>query len=348
MHLALERGVPQEERHKVALGSLTDWDAARVFLEVVRCGSFRSAAERLELSINVVRRRIDDFERQIGATLFTRDVHGTRLTDEGSLVVSAVERMEAASFDLLRAGNSVTNALSGEVRVAITEGLGTFWLAPRLVEFQQSFPNILVDLQCAMRSADVSRDEADVAIHLSQPVALDVKVVRLGRVHLMFFASQKYIETYGAPKTQGELIKHRLVMQVADRAAAKEAFESFFPGYSQRDLLVMRTNVSSANYWAVANGAGIGVFPTYACALGGKIIPLEVELRRPYDIWLSYHPGSGRIPRVRHMIDWLVEAFNPAKFPWFKDEFIHPSEFKSVYNGETLTHLFGGFSTEGW
>src|SRR5258708_39502013 len=111
MHLALERGVPREERQKVALGTLTDWDAARVFLEVVRCGSFRSAAERLELSINVVRRRIDDFERKIGATLFTRDVHGTRLTDEGALVVSAVERLEAAAVHLLRAGNSVANTV---------------------------------------------------------------------------------------------------------------------------------------------------------------------------------------------------------------------------------------------
>ncbi len=347
MHLALERGVPQEERDRAALGSLTDWDAARVFLEVVRCGSFRSAAERLELSINGVRRRIDDFERQIGATLFTRDAHGTRLTEEGSLVVSAVERMEAASFDLLRAGSSVTNTLSGEVRVAITEGLGTFWLAPRLVEFQQSFPNILVDLHCAMRSADVSRHEADIAIHLSRPAALDVKLVRLGRMHLMFFASRKYLETYGVPTTAEELVKHRLVMQVTDQIAAKEAFESLFPGYSPRDLLVMKTNVSSAHYWAVANGAGIGVFPTYACALGGKMIPLEIELRRPFDIWLSYHPGTGRIPRVRHMIDWLVEAFNPAKFPWFKDEFVHPREFKAVYKGESLTHLFGGFSTEG-
>jgi DNA-binding transcriptional LysR family regulator len=347
MRLTPERGVPQKERPKATLGSLTDWDAARVFLEVVRCGSFRSAAERLQLSINVVRRRIDDFERQIGATLLTRDVHGTRLTDEGALVVSAVERMEAASFDLLRAGNSVTNPLSGEVRVAITEGLGTFWVTPRLVEFQQSFPNIIVDLQCSMRSADVSRDEADIAIHLSPPVAPGVEMVRLGRVHLMCFASQKYLETYGMPRTTGEFTKHRLVMQVADRVAAKEAFDAILPGYSQRDLLVMKTNVSSANYWAVASGAGIGMLPTYACALGGKIIPLEVELRWAYDIWLSYHPGSGRIPRVRQMIDWLVEAFNPVKFPWFKDEFIHPSEFNSVYKGETLTQLFGGFSTEG-
>src|SRR4030088_1206934 len=253
MRLVLERGVPQEERSKVAVGSLTDWDAPRVFLEVVRCGSFRSAAERLELSINVVRRRIDDFERQIGATLFTRDVHGTHLTQEGSLVVSAVERMESASFDLLRAGNSLANTLSGEVRVAITEGLGTFWLAPRLVEFQQAFPNIIVDLHCAMRSADVSRHEADIAINLSRPAAPDVKLVRLGRMHLMFFASQKYIDTYGVPRTVDDFAKHRLVMEVGGPTAAKESFESFFPGHSQGDLLAMKTNVSSANYWAVAN-----------------------------------------------------------------------------------------------
>ena len=69
MSLTLERGVPQEERRKVSLGGLADWDAARIFLEVVRCGSSRSAAERLGLSINLVRRRIDDFERQVGATL---------------------------------------------------------------------------------------------------------------------------------------------------------------------------------------------------------------------------------------------------------------------------------------
>ncbi|MDE2378222.1 LysR family transcriptional regulator [Bradyrhizobium sp.] len=344
MHLLAERGVPSEERQKAILGGLSDWDAARIFLEVVRSGSFRSAAERLSLSINAVRRRIDDFERQIGATLFTRDVHGTHLTDEGAVVASAVERMEAATFDVLRASDTVAGATTGEVRVAVTEGLGTFWLAPRIVEFQQAHPNILVDLHCAMRSADVSRHEADVAIHLSRPSALDIKLVRLGRMHLMFWAGPKYVEKFGAPRTAAELIKHRLVLQFADQIAAKETFASFFPGVAERDLLVMKTNVSSANYWAVANGAGIGVFPSYACALGGKLIPLEVELNRPLDIWLSYHPGSGRIPRVRHMIDWLLDAFNPARFPWFKDEFVHPREFKDV--GEPLTQLFGGSSTE--
>jgi DNA-binding transcriptional LysR family regulator len=350
MHLAVERGVPQEERRRVALSSLTDWDAARVFLEVARCGSFRSAAERLGLSINAVRRRVGDFERQTGSTMFIRDVHGARLTEEGVHVLAAVERMEAASFDLLRASLSATSALSGEIRVAVTEGLGTFWIAPRLVEFQRSFPSILIDLHCANRLADVSRHEADISIQLSQPAALDVKQVRLGRTHLMFFASERYLATYGEPKTVAELAKHRLVMQLADEATAGDAFANLFPGYSERELVVMKTNVSSANYWAVANGAGIGVFPTYAHALGGneKMIPLDIDARWSLDIWLSYHPGSGRIPRVRHMIDWLIEAFNPAKYPWFGDQFIHPRELNAVYMGEPLTHSLGGsIPTEG-
>jgi len=169
-------------------------------------------------------------------------------------------------------------------------------------------------------------------------------------MHLMFFASEQYLATYGEPKTVAELAKHRLVMQLADEATAGDAFANLFPGYSERELVVMKTNVSSANYWAVANGAGIGVFPTFAHALGGneKMIPLDIDARWSLDIWLSYHPGSGRIPRVRHMIDWLIEAFNPAKYPWFGDEFVHPRELNAVYMGEPLTHSLGGsIPTEG-
>jgi DNA-binding transcriptional LysR family regulator len=347
MHLAVERGVPPEERQRVAFGALTDWDAARIFLEVARRGSFRSAAERLGLSINAVRRRVDDFERQTGAITFIRDVHGARLTDEGALVLSAVERMEAASFDLLRARPSATEALSGEIRLSVTEGIGTFWLNLRLSEFQRIYPSILVDLHCAIRSADVSRNEADIAVHLVRPTAPDLKLLRLGRMHLMFYASEQYLETFGTPHTAQELVKHRLVVQVAEESASKVVFENLFPGHAPRDLVVMKTNVSNANYWAVANGAGIGVLPTFAGAIGGKMIPLEIDLRWSFDIWLSFHPSSGRIPRMRHMIDWLVEAFNSAKYPWFRDEFLHPRELKAVYMGEPLTHLFGGSSTEG-
>jgi len=90
---------------------------------------------------------------------------------------------------------------------------------------------------------------------------------------------------------------------------------------------------SSANYWAIAKGAGIGLLPTYASAIGAKVVPIDIDLHRPFDIWLSYHPASRGIPRVSHMIDWMIEAFNPVQFPWFRDEFIHPNELPKNVQG---------------
>jgi hypothetical protein len=75
------------------------------------------------------------------------------------------------------------------------------------------------------------------------------------------------------------------------------------------------------------------------------MVPLDIEQQKHFDIWLSYHPGCGGIPRVRQMIDWPVETFNSTKYPWLKGDFVNPTELKSVYKGESLTQLFGGFST---
>ena len=39
----------------------------------------------------------------------------------------------------------------------------------------------------------------------------------------------------------------------------------------------------------------------------------------------------------------LFRSFSPQKFPWFRDEFIHPRELASAYRGEPLVNMFAGF-----
>src|ERR1043166_5965732 len=212
-----QRRVPPVERRTVNAPAMPDWESVRIFLEVVRRGSFRSAAEYLGQSVNLLRRRIDELEHQMGTTVLTRHFDGVRTTTEGEQILAAAKQMEAASFDLMRARDRAVPSFAGEVRIAVTEGLGTFWLTPRLVEFQKSYPRLLVDLSCAMRSADVLRLEAEAGVQLSKPTAPDLKIVRLGRLHSMLFAGQPYIDTYGQPKTREELLKHRIVLQVADQ-----------------------------------------------------------------------------------------------------------------------------------
>src|ERR1043165_534094 len=83
--------------------AIPDWEAAHTFLEVARCGSFRSAALKLSQSINVLRRRMDAFERELGVSLLIRHINGVHLTPEGEKIFAAALQMESASFDLLRA-----------------------------------------------------------------------------------------------------------------------------------------------------------------------------------------------------------------------------------------------------
>jgi DNA-binding transcriptional LysR family regulator len=344
MQTPQQRGVPIPEREGYGHGSATtNWDAIRIFLEVARRGSFRSASDQLGQSINALRRSISELEHQLGITLFTRHVDGVRTTAEGEEILTAARQMEAASFNLIRARDRSVPSLAGEVKLAVTEGLGTFWLAPRLVEFQRAHPKLLVDLSCEMRSADILRLEADASVQLSKPSNPDLKIIKVGRLHTMPFAGQPYIDAYGLPKTREELLRHRIILQVAEHTLAQENYDRLFPGIPQPGFVALRTNTSSAHLWAITKGAGIGMVPTYAHAIGGRMTPVDIGLHVPYDIWLTYHPDSARIARVRRMIDWLIDAFDPKRFPWFRDEFIHPNDLPKEYKGASIVNLFEGF-----
>ena len=305
-------------------GRMANWDLVRIFLEVARFGSFRAAAEQLNMSANFLSKRISLLERAYKTTLMTRHVDGIRLTREGLQVLEAAKRMEEASFGL--------------------EGLGTFWLAPRLVEFQRAYPGLLVDLKCEMRSADVMRLEADLAVQLEHPNKPDLKRIKIGRLHIMPFVSPSYVEIYGMPKSADDIRQnHRIVIQDAEQTKGNELYEKY-AGREQLGFVAMRNNVSTAHLWSIAKGAGIGWLPTYVPALGDPLIPLDIGFQFEFDIWLTYHPDAKKIPRVRQLIDWTVQSFDGRKYPWFSDEFVHPKDLQKAYKeAEPLVNLFAGF-----
>src|ERR1700758_89873 len=246
MPIIVNRGGPENEH--IDLSSSAggpDWEAVRTFLELARCGSIRSAADRMGLSPNALRRKIDELERTLGTVLITRHVDGIRPTPEGAEILAAAKRMEEAAFGLVRARNRAVPAMSGEVRIGITEAFGTFWLGPRLVEFPRAYPQLNVDLMWAVRSADVLRLEADIAIQLTRPTNPDIKVVRLGRIHSMLAAAPSYLAIYGMPKSIEDLRKHRLAMQFADQTKSQEVFTGLFPDVELRKLVKFSTNNSS-------------------------------------------------------------------------------------------------------
>jgi DNA-binding transcriptional LysR family regulator len=320
-------------------GAAPDWESVRIFLEVARAKSFRTAANRLSMTGHGVAKRVEQLERQIGAVLFTRHRDGVRLTADGQHLLSCAEQMEEASRGFVRRRGKLAQPLRGEIRIACTEGLGTFWITPGLLEFARAHPQILVDLNCSMQRPDelVARAEADLAIQIEQPSPRDLIIRKIGRMHIVPCASKSYINTYGMPMAKQEIgERHRIVLMYADQGKAREYYDQQFPDRPQTGFVAMRTNVSTALYAAIVNGLAVGWLPTYCFAIGAPLVALDIDWVYSFDIWLSFHPDLGQVPRVRRMIDWAIDEFDPQKCPWFRDEFIHPSMFdKRLRTGAT-------------
>lgn len=307
-----------------ALLERISWDDLRVFVVVARTLSFRKAATTLRTSTSTVVRRIERLESVFEFRLFDRLSDGLGLTEKGRRVYQTAQDMERASYSL-RAHLDQDLNLRGLVRCSVTEGLGTSWILPQLLQFTRTHPATIIDLRCAMEVADVMRMETDVAVQLEKPSRPDAKSVRLGRLHIYPFASRQYIDTYGMPTRLDQVRQHRLVHQKAAQVE-DDAYARMLNLTSVEGIVALRTNTSTALGYAIELGLGIGPLPTYIVGLGSDLIPVDIGLRHQVDIWMTYHPDARALRRVSIFIDWLKTLFDSKRYPWFADEFIHPRE----------------------
>lgn len=318
------------------------WDNLRLFLIVAEAGSFRAAANSAGVSLNTIRTKIERLEKQIGGPLFKRSVEGVIPTQDGHELVSIAREMRALGRTTERVQRGATSPRASQVRITATEGVGTFWLIPRLVDFQGSNPDIRVELNCEMKAPDVLFRDVDIAVQLVPPTSPDLIVQRIATLHLMPFASESYLRAHGTPTSIADAAKHKLVWQEADQVSS-DLLSAFVDPQVRDSIIAVKTNTSSAHYWAVAKGAGIGFLPTYARALSRSTRPLNIGLHLRRDVYLVHHPDSAHFPEVRKALDWLRESFDKTKFPWFADDFIHPDEFEARFSDSVVVNLFEGF-----
>ena len=318
--------VSAKTKHPVgpALLARISWDDLRVLVVVARTLSFRKAATALRTAPTTVLRRIERLEEIFEFRLFDRLTDGLALTAEGRAVYASAQEMELASHKL-RAHLDEDLTTRGMVRCTVTEGLGTAWILPQLAQFCRTHPTTIVDLRCAMEVADVLHMEADVAVQLQRPGRADAKAVKLGRLHLYPFASKRYIELYGLPQSVDDIRQHRIIDQKAPQVE-----ENVIPRLlnipSIEGIVAFRTNTSTAHAYAIDLGMGIGALPTYVMTLGTDLVPVDIGVRHQLDIWLTYHPDARSVRRVSVFIDWLRTLFDPRRYPWFADDFIHPRD----------------------
>lgn len=116
--------------------------ACRYFLEVVRLGSIRLAADRLHVSPSAISRQIAKLEREFEGQLIERRANGVELTEAGKV---AAEHFAAIfdQVDLVKGEISDLRKLkAGSVTIATVEGISDPFLSEQIMSFRKKFPAV--------------------------------------------------------------------------------------------------------------------------------------------------------------------------------------------------------------
>lgn len=283
------------------------WDDVRFFLSVARTRSLSRAGRALGVGHVTVGRRIALLEQRLGVTLLNRTPDGFTVTVAGEAILRQCMAMENAALELERAAAGRDSLVAGSVRVTTTEALAHQLIAPAIAALRQSHRELRIDLIVGVRTLDVARREADLAVRFARPAASDLICRKLGEVGFSLYASQRYLAKSGIPERGQGLAGYDIITFTGAPAAT----QPFFMGESLEGARVaLRCDNPLIQLEAAANEVGISEL---ACFLGDstpdlvRVWPNEAPARRT--VWLILHQDMRRSARIRTVSAAIGDAF---------------------------------------
>jgi DNA-binding transcriptional LysR family regulator len=116
-----------------------------IIREVVRCGGFRAAAQKLRLSQSAVSTRVSEAEQRIGVELLDRKRHGARLTPLGRRFLDQAERL-LEMRDQIASSLHPSSGFAGTIRIGAAESIVHILLPDMLRGIRNVFPDARLEL----------------------------------------------------------------------------------------------------------------------------------------------------------------------------------------------------------
>jgi DNA-binding transcriptional LysR family regulator len=283
------------------------WDDIRFFLAIARESSLSGAARALGVDHATAGRRLSAFERRLGATLFNRTPEGFAITAAGRAILSRAEEMEAAALAVERLGTGHDTSASGLVRVTTLELLAYRVILPAVANLQRTNPELQVDMLVSIRTLDIARRQADIAVRIARPADPGLICRKLGEIGVTAYASRDYLAVRGRPKRGAGLSGHSLINYIMTPASLGAPY---YGESLEGARVAMHTTSTFAQIEAAANGIGIAELP---CSWADehprleRVWPDERPTMRP--VWLVIHQDLRRAAKIRLMSNAIADAF---------------------------------------
>lgn len=295
-----------------------DWNHLRVFYIVAEAGSFTEAGKKLHLSQSAVSRQIAALEQDLGIPLFHRHARGLVMTEAGNTLFEVAadlrSKLDAVSMNI----GGGKDKPKGSLTVSAPFGFGVDWLSPRISKFNYLYPDVNLTILIRDLPPDLTRGEADVAIIMKAPHQPGLIQKKLIEIHNGLYASEKYLNEYGMPKSEKDLDQHKILIYGPTNPGV-------FADINWA-ISVGREDSSSRNFYAqvdnsialmnlVIGGSGIASLPIYRAREHKTLVRVLPDVTSPcLNCYLIFSESVRNSARIRAFSEFLVAEIKKTSF----------------------------------
>lgn len=285
-----------------------EWDDLRYFLNLAREKSLSAAARKLGSTQPTMSRRLEQFEKKLGAVLFQRTPSGLELTDTGRQILQHAGAMEDAALAAQRVATGSSSGISGTVRMTSAEWLGARVLSPLLATFSIDHPTLGIELVTGAEALSLIRREADIAVRFGRFQQDGLMQRKIGSLAFGLYGSTAYLTARGLPDFRrggAGAVLISMNAALADNVAETKWQRQHLPNAHN----AFRSNSRDAQAAAALAGAGLVCLPARLAAAYPGLRAIETPAPIPSrEMWLGFHRDTRGIPRIRSIVDFLAES----------------------------------------
>ena len=291
------------------------------FVRAVETGGFSAAARDLGLTPSALSKLVGRLEDRLGVRLLHRTTRRLQLTAEGETffnrarpILTALDEAEA---EVAAAGAQPR----GLLRINCGSAFGRHQLTPAIPRFLERYPEIELDLTIDDLAPVPTDERYDLTIRIGALDESSAVARRICNLERVICAAPAYLERHGIPRTPDDLQRHNCLWITSLPALRRWPFDTD-DGIRVVHISgnIVANNAETVLQLAVA---GVGITRLTDVIVGdalrrGALVPVLTEWHHvePVPLYATYPSGRHLAPKVRAMMDFLVEQFGHT--PWRK------------------------------
>ncbi|AZG73501.1 LysR family transcriptional regulator [Shewanella livingstonensis] len=292
-------------------------DTMRTFLTVVQEGAFTKAADKLNLSPQLVSKYISALEQSLHTRLLQRTTRRLSLTQAGA---EYYQRCVQVIADIDEMENELTQhaeVVSGTLTVSAPMSFGSLHLPQLLMDFQQAYPAIKLNIKLTDLKVDIVEDGIDVAIRIGHLADSSYIGKKVAPIYIAIMASADYLVHQGIPKTPAELQHHTyLKYSYSDDAMLFAGFEQTSQSLKFNENLIANNGELLVN--TAILGGGIVIQPTFIASKAlaeGKLVRILRNFEpKPMGLYMVYANRQFLAAKVQCFVNFVSQYYGQTPY----------------------------------